>query len=205
MAKDFAKDKENQIWLLSFYRVSEITGALFFGRLAKSMKPGSIQMDLTRHFADEAEHARLWTDCLAKLGAVPLKLEETYQERYLAAAGMPANLMEVLALTQIFERRVINQYSRHARLPGLDAPVRETLALIMEDEKWHLQWIREALRGMEDEYGADAIASTLRRYSAADQEAYADVLSKHGDKLDVLLGGNDADIESGEDGKIGED
>lgn len=199
MPKDIAKDKENQIWLLSFYRVSEITGALFFGRLAKSMKPGPIQMDLTRHFADEAEHARLWTDCLAKLGAVPLKLEETYQERYLAAAGMPANLMEVLALTQIFERRVINQYSRHGRLPGLDAPVRETLALIMEDEKWHLQWIREALRGMESEYGAEGIATTLKRYAAADKEAYADVLARHGDRLDVLLGGNDAGEEAESD------
>jgi rubrerythrin len=201
LAKDIAKDKENQIWLLSFYRVSEITGALFFGRLAKSMKPGPIQMDLTRHFADEAEHARLWTDCLEKLGAVPLKLEETYQERYLAAAGMPANLMEVLALTQIFERRVINQYSRHARLPGLDVPVRETLALIMEDEKWHLRWIREALRGMEAEYGADGIAAVLTRYAAADKEAYADVLARHGHKLDLLLGGDDADVESGKGGE----
>jgi len=199
LAKDVAKARGNQIWLLSFYRVSEITGALFFGRLAKSAKPGPIQMDLTRHFADEAAHARLWTDCLAKLGAVPLKLEETYQERYLAAAGMPANLMEVLALTQIFERRVINQYSRHARLPGLDAPVRETLALIMEDEKWHLQWIRDALRGMEAEYGADAIATALKRYAAADKEAYADVLARHGDKLDVLMGGRGADAETDEE------
>lgn len=186
---DKAKDRENIIWLLSFYRVSEIAGALFFGRLAKSLKPGPIQMDLTRHFADEAEHARLWTECLAKMGAMPIKLEETYQERYLATAGMPANLMEVLALTQIFERRVINQYARHSRLPDLDPIIGQTLDLIMEDEKWHLQWIREALKGMETEYGADLIEETLRRYSRADKDAYAQVMAEHGTKIDTLLGG----------------
>ena len=185
------KDKENTIWLLSFYRVSEIAGALFFGRLAKSLKPGPIQQDLTKHFADEAEHARLWTDCIIKLEALPLKLEETYQERYLSTAGMPANLMEVLALTQIFERRVINQYARHSRIPDLNPIIRETLALIMEDEKWHLQWIRDALKGMESEYDAKLIESTLHRYSQADKEAYAQVMAEHGGKMEALLGGRD--------------
>lgn len=183
------RDRENTIWLLSFYRVSEIAGALFFGRLAKSLKPGPIQLDLTKHFADEAEHARLWTDCLVKLGALPIKLEETYQERYLAAAGMPANLMEVLALTQIFERRVINQYARHSRVPQLEPIIAETLALIMEDEKWHLHWIRDALKTMESEYGAELIESTLHRYALADKEVYAQAMAEHGGKINALLGG----------------
>ena len=191
------KERENLIWLLSFYRTSEIAGALFFGRLAKSLRPGPIQMDLTRHFADEAEHARLWTDCLAGLGAHPLKLEETYQERYLATAGMPANIMEVLALTRIFERRVINQYARHARLPGLEPIVGETLGKIMEDEKWHLQWIRDALKGMEAEYGADLIETTMRRYALADKQAYAGAMAEHGGKMDALLGGSATRDEDG--------
>jgi rubrerythrin len=184
------KEQESTLWLLSFYRESEIAGSLFFGRLAKSLKPGPIQKDLTKHFADEAQHAHYWTQCISDLGWQPVKLEETYQERYLGAAGFPVNLMEVLALTQIFERRVINQYSRHARLPDLDPRIKRTLEVIMEDEKWHLQWIRDALKGMEGEYGAAAVEAALERYAEADKEAYAQALAKHGDKLSRLLGGS---------------
>ena len=105
------KIDENLLWILSFYRTSEISGALFFGELARSLRPSAIQQDMTRHFADEANHARYWTDCLAKLGAEPLKLPMAYQNQYLATAGMPTNLMEILAITQVFEKRVVAQYT----------------------------------------------------------------------------------------------
>jgi hypothetical protein len=82
---------ENELWLLSFYRVSEISGALFFGRLARSMRPSSIQADMTKHFSDEAMHAWYWTDCIERLGAKPLKLDVAYQDQYLVAAGMPVD------------------------------------------------------------------------------------------------------------------
>ncbi len=103
------KIDENLQWILSFYRTSEISGALFFGELARSLRPSAIQQDMTRHFADEANHARYWTDCLEKLGVQPLKLPTAYQNQYLAAAGMPANLMEILAITLVFEKRVVGQ------------------------------------------------------------------------------------------------
>ncbi len=192
-------DFENTVWLLSFYRTSEIAGSLFFGRLAKSLKPSQIQMDMTKHFADEAEHARLWTECLSKMGSMPLKLDETYQERYLSAVGLPSNLMEVLALTQVFERRVINQYARHRQVPDLEPIIKETLDLIMEDEKWHIQWIRDALKDMEKEYGADMIKETLRRYSQADQVAYSQALIEHGHKIHTLLGGRGEDENEGDE------
>src|SRR5689334_4733896 len=90
----------NTLWLLSFYRGSEISGALFFGRVARTLSASPIACELSRHFADESQHAWLWTDCIQQLGAKPLAIETVYQDRYLAAAGLPANLMEVLALTQ---------------------------------------------------------------------------------------------------------
>ena len=108
---------DNLHWILSFYRTSEISGALFFGQLANALRPSRIQADMTRHFADEAQHARYWTDCLEKLGVQPLKLGLNYQNQYVSAAGMPVNLMEVLAITQVFEKRVISQYALHALAP----------------------------------------------------------------------------------------
>src|SRR5437763_882854 len=86
---------ENELWILSFYRTSEISGALFFGRLARSMKPGPLQADMTKHFADESQHSWYWTRCLEELGARAYKLDDAYQDQYFQAAGMPVNFMAV--------------------------------------------------------------------------------------------------------------
>src|SRR2546427_11954313 len=131
---------ENELWVLSFYRSSEISGSLFFGRLARSMKPGAIQKDMTKHFSDEALHAWYWTSCIDELGGKPIKLNSAYQDQYLTAAGPPINLMEILGITQIFEKRVVNQYAQHSHIREIKPVVRETLAKIMMDEKWHIQW-----------------------------------------------------------------
>jgi spore germination protein YaaH len=177
---------ENLHWLLSYYRSSEISGALFFGQLARGLKPSAIQCDLTRHFADEAQHARYWTQCLERLGTEPLKLGTAYQDQYIAATGMPGNLMEILALTQVFENRVITQYNLHANSDELPLAVRDTLQLIMTDEQWHLEWIRGALVEMESEYGRDHIRKTLKRFTAADREVYANTIQEHRQRIDHL-------------------
>lgn len=178
---------ENLLWILSFYRTSEISGALFFGRLARSMRPGPIQRDMTKHFSDEGMHAWYWTSCIERLGGEPLKLGEAYQDQYLTAAGMPVNLMEVLAITQIFEKRVIQQYSLHHSLPGIEPEVKETLNKIMQDEKWHIQWIRDALKSMESEYGKETIEATLKRFSEADQQVYFKTMKEHEERVQHLL------------------
>ena len=178
---------DNELWILSFYRVSEISGALFFGRLARALRPGRIQADMTQHFADEAAHAGYWTDCIERLGAQPLKLEAAYQDQYLAAAGMPVNIMEILAITQIFERRVIGQYQRHSQAPVLHPIEHETIGRIMQDERWHIQWIRDALKGLEGEYGRDQIDATLKRYRDADQEVYRKTMAEHEQRVQHLI------------------
>ena len=178
---------ENELWLLSFYRTSEISGSLFFGRLAKSLKAGPIQHDMTRHYADEAMHAWYWTDCLSKLGVEPLELGTAYQDQYLAAAGMPANIMEILAITQVFERRVINQYAVHGRADGIHELVKSTIERIVEDEKWHIRWIRDALKDMEPTYGKETIDTTIERFLKADREVYEKTIREHGERVKELL------------------
>ena len=58
----------------------------------------------------------------------------------------------------------------------------------MQDERWHVQWVRDALTGMEDKYGKETIAETLRRYKEADREVYARTLAEHEERLGFLLG-----------------
>jgi demethoxyubiquinone hydroxylase (CLK1/Coq7/Cat5 family) len=166
-------------WLLSFYRASEISGAMFFGRLARIIRDPRVQLDLTRHFADESQHARWWSDCMDTLGVRPLRVTASYQDAYLEEGGAPANLMEVLAVTLAFEKRVAGSYAAHLKVAELAPPIRTTLARIMEDEGWHIHWVSRALRDLEPEYGADTVAAAIQRYADADRAVYQKALAEH--------------------------
>lgn len=176
---------ENELWLLSYYRASEINGALFFGRVARTVR-GPLQVDVTHHFSDEAKHASYWTRCIANLGHTAIKQNRSYQDQYLEAAGAPASLMEVMAITQVFEKRVIGQYHRHLRLPGTRPEVRQTIQRIMLDERWHVKYVKDALTAMADRYGRELIEETLARYTAADEEVYAKTLAEYGERIAFL-------------------
>ena len=178
---------ENEHWLLSFYRSSEINGALFFGRLARILKPGPIQHDMTKHFSDESLHAWYWTRCLGELGVKPMQLDQSYQDQYLAAAGIPTNIMEILAITHVFEKRVVRQYTQHLLLPDIRPEIEATIREIMEDEKWHIQWIGDALEGLKPEFGAEEVDATLERFRLADVEAYGAILKEHEERLGVFI------------------
>jgi hypothetical protein len=95
--------------------------------------------------------------------------------------------MEVLAITQVFERRVINQYALHSRVPDLRVEVAETIERIMQDEKWHLEWVGKALKQMESEYGADRVKAALTRYTLADREVYQKTMAEHEDRIKDLM------------------
>ncbi|GAA1909590.1 ferritin-like domain-containing protein [Streptantibioticus ferralitis] len=184
---------ENDLWLLSFYRSSEINGALFFGRVARTLRGGPLQADVTHHFADEANHAKYWTRCIEDLGYNAEKLSGAYQDQYLEAVGLPANLMEVMAITQVFEKRVIGQYHRHLRAPDTHPRVRQTIETIMEDERWHVKYVRDALQEMAQKYGQELIDDTLARFTAADEEVYAKTLAEYGERI-VFLGDGPVDL-----------
>lgn len=165
-------------WLLSFYRASEIQGALFFGRLARTLRDPRVLGDMTAHFADEARHAQVFTRCVGELGWSPCDVPRAYQDGYLDAAGLPASLMEVLALTHVFERRVMRQYSRHLREPGLPEPIARALADVMVDERRHVRWTGEALDRFRAELGAGRVDEALARFEAADLEVHGDAMTR---------------------------
>lgn len=182
-----AQAKENEAWILNFYRVSEISGAQFFSRLARCLPSGPITHDLTKHFADESMHAWYWTKAIGELGYKTQRVKNAYQDAYLEAGGLPVNMMEVLALTNVFERRVINQYKKHMQIADLSPVVKDTIKTIMADEGWHIHWINQALKGMESQYGKAVIDKTLDRYYQADNEIYGNVINENQERLSFIL------------------
>lgn len=180
---------ENDLWIMNYYRSGEIKGALFFGRVARIVR-GPLQVDVTHHFADEATHAHYWTECLNDLGYSASRETRGYQDQYLDAVGLPANLMEVMAITLVFEKRVIRLYNQHLRA----APhprVRQTIETIMRDERWHVKYVREALQEMGAKYGDEVIDATVARYTAADDEIYAKTLAEHAERMQFLTQASD--------------
>jgi acyl carrier protein len=163
---------ENDLWILSYYRESELAGGLIMGRLARETDDDDLRVHLTEHCAEEAFHAWLWTQTILKVGGTPKRVAETYQTRYYAEIGTPTSLLEILALTQVFERRVIRHFRAHLKWPDVHPAVGETLHKMIEDEVGHISWVKDRLDRYAAEKGETIVAETLRRFTEVDERVY---------------------------------
>ena len=163
---------ENDLWILSYYRESELAGGLVMGRLARETDDDDLRVHLTEHCAEEAHHAWLWTQTILKVGGTPKRVAETYQTRYYAEIGMPTSLLEILTLTQVFERRVIRHFRAHLKWPDVHPIVAETLHRMIEDEVGHISWVKDRLDRYAAEKGKAIVAETMRRFTEVDERVY---------------------------------
>lgn len=167
---------ENELWILSYYRESELAGALVMGRLARCTDDDDLRVRLTEHCAEEANHAWLWTETILEVGGKPLRVSETYQSRYYARVGQPTSVLEVLALTQVFEKRVLRHFRDHLRRPDTHPAVARTLQRMVTEEADHIGWVKQRLDRCAGEMGAAVVEGALRRFEEIDKEVYADLL-----------------------------
>lgn len=166
----------DELWVLSYYRASELAGALFFGRLARRVADPKMAVLLTSHFAEEAQHARLWTETIRSLGHWPVQITETYQSRYAREIGLPTSMAQILVLTRVFEERIYRHFNLHARRPDVHPLVKETLLSMLRDEDRHLDWVRDKLAEY-DAAGLADIASLTRQYKEVDESIYREALT----------------------------
>jgi len=178
---------ENELWLLSYYRESELAGALLMGRLARETDDDDLRVRLTEHCAEEARHAWAWTECILNVGGTPKKVSETYQSRYHAAVGSPSNLLEVLALTQIFERRVVRHFRAHLSWPGTHPEIKRTLQLLIEDEADHIRWVKDRLDDYAAANGEAVVKEMMERFKRIDEDVYNE-LKQYADRFEQVVG-----------------
>lgn len=168
-----------ELGFLNFYRASELHGGLILGQLARRARDSALLLDLTRHSAEEVQHAVLWTETIIAVGGRVRPVRETYQVRYARVVGTPTSLLDVLALTQVFERRVFRHFIEHLRRPDTHPIVQATLARMIEEEKGHLLWVKRWL----DEQArtdADRVRRVMRRYADADAIVYGQMTDELG-------------------------
>jgi len=162
--------------LLSYYREGELHGAALLLRLMKKLDddPKS-QIKMTRHAADEARHAWLWTKRIADLGAVPVPVKSGYQQR-IGIRTIPRSVLDLLALTVVVEERVFERYTEHAARPDTDPETRRVLEEVSKDEVWHQSWVQEKLASLAAETGQEEhTAEVLERYREIDRDVYTEL------------------------------
>ena len=168
-----------ELRFLNFYRASELHGGLLLGQVARRTRDIGLVIELTRHSAEEVTHSLLWTETILAVGGRILPVRETYQARYASLVGTPVALLDVLALTQVFERRVYRHFTEHLRRPGTHPCVQATLDRMLEEEKAHLQWVKRWLDEQSRSRG-DLVAETMRRYADADALVYEGMTAELG-------------------------
>lgn len=163
---------------LNFYRASELHGGLLLGQLVRRVRDPALILDLTRHSAEEVMHAQLWTETILAVGGRPRPVRDTYQTRYAEHVGRTTGVLGVLALTQVFERRVYRHFLEHARLPTTHPRVRRTLIRMVEEEKSHLSWVKRWL-DEQSEKQPDAVAAAMSRYAEIDERIYERLVDEY--------------------------
>ena len=169
----------SEISLLNFYRASELHGGLILGQMVRRTRDSDLILNLTKHSAEEVTHALLWTETIIAVGGKPAPVRDTYQTRYVEAVGTPLTMLEVLALTQVFERRVYRHFTLHLRVPGLHPVVAQTLQRMLEEERGHLSWVKHWLDDQAKER-EQLVRDVMRRYALADRQIYETLSSEYG-------------------------
>jgi hypothetical protein len=162
----------DELRILSFYRASELTGAVLCGRLALHTECEELRAPLTGQCAEEAEHAWAITKLITEMGHVPLKVKETFQTAMARELGLPTTAVEILALTEVLETRVMDHYRRHAELPGADPRVVRTLRRMVDQAAGHAGWVDQELDRYRGEYGDAAVDQAMSRAREADRHAF---------------------------------
>lgn len=167
--------KAYDILLFSYYRDAELRGADLILRLINRADNLTFQEKLTKHLADETNHAWLWTERIRALGGDPVRIDNGYHRHLRRKTGLPSHILDLLALTCVVEERAQRRYEEHATRSDVDA---ETLAVLKEmcgDEKDHLAWVKDKLAELELSEGKEIVAATLSRFRTLEEEAFAEM------------------------------
>jgi len=81
-------------------------------------------------------------------------------------------LLEVLALTQIFERRVVRHFKAHLAWPGTHPEVARTLQQLIDEEVGHIRWVKDRLDAYGAIHGELVVREMLDRFQRIDEQVY---------------------------------
>jgi len=186
--RDVIRHPQAHAFVLGRYRLGEYAGVVALRRLLTELQPGErLGRAMERHYQDEHRHSDVFTAWMQRLGATPEPLspdtvegfffgsQEALQQQRALAAQLPAELRRIMVFAGVnaIERLAFTQFENH--LLALDRKDDiETLKGVMQDERFHLNYVEQELerqqQGPHGEFLANAIEIARQRF-AAFQEA----------------------------------
>lgn len=165
---------DNDLWILSYYAASELTGGLLMGRMARQSKNDELRGRLIWHSAEETRHAVRWVEIIRKLGGDPQQIEDTYQSNYFSHIGIPEGELDLMIITQVFELRVARHFTIHRQRLDVHPLIDTMLATMIADEAEHIRWVREKLEAFaqQSKKNKELVAKKCNTYKAIDNEVY---------------------------------
>lgn len=162
--------------MFSYYRDAELRGSNLLYRLLRIVDDPEAQIFLSEHLADETRHAWLWTERIKELGTAPMRVNDGYQVRIGKRVGFPRNLVDLFALTVVVEQRALRRYQDHLKRPNTDERTLEVLKAVIQDEGWHVDWMRKKGREMAVKAGEpDRFDEAIRNYREIDRQVTEDL------------------------------
>jgi hypothetical protein len=143
-----------ELELLNIYCTSALHSARWLGRAARRTQDPELCMELARRAADAVRQARYWAETARAVGGAVTPAETTLHEQYTERFGQPSNLLDVLTLSQLYERRLARQLLQHFHQPGTHPVVRATLRRVIEEEvepEWATRWLDRASHTLEEQ------------------------------------------------------
>jgi len=173
---------DRELWILNFFRNSELHGAMLMGHLARTPQTPELLKNITRHCATEAHHAALLTELIAELGGTVDPMLGTIQQHYAQDGGVPTELVDLLVLSETLEQRVLITYRQQVDTPGLDRRIRQVLEEILREEEEHGDgedcWLEQALGRLP----ADQVRASRTKWQEIDCKVAAH-LERHVDTI----------------------
>ena len=116
--------------------------------------------------------------------------DSPYQDAYLEAGGAPANVMEVLAVTLAFEKRVAGSYARTPKVPGIARRQSARRSREYHERRRLAHPVGEPRRSERLEPVPTATTrstAAIKRYADADREVYQRTLAEHEHVIGELM------------------
>jgi hypothetical protein len=155
-----------EVAALNLYCTSALQSARLLGQMARRAFDPRLRLELSRRAADAHLHAQLWAETIRAVGARPQTSALAYHALYQEQTGRADTLLQVLALTEVYERRLARQLIRHFHRADVSPTARASIRRMLEEELrpgWVAPWLEQLTEA--DRARADEVR---RRYAEAD-------------------------------------
>ena len=158
-----------EIELLNRYATAELAGSLLLGKYARIVDDPFLIARLTNHCYDEARHSWKWMGFMEE-NNIPIRPTHGKND-YFGYMSETQSIIDFLAAVHVYEMRVQWHLTLHSQVSKIHPGLKKVMLEIMEDEKYHLAWIRNYLHKLQKE-GNTEVGQAIKKAGDLENQTY---------------------------------